>query len=1029
MEKDLNYYIHLGVIGKQEVYYSRDAIREVGKELGVIPDKVGRVRSSFKSWAAVSTMVNNSYNAIKSLTDQMNEYIQKSNAVTESQTKLKTIMQQRMSATDQDISSINNLIKKQTELGVIGGTVQRSGMQQLATFASQKQTLETLLPAMDNLLVQQNGLNSTSENAVSIANLMGKALMGNYSALKRVGITLTESQIQMIKNGDEGERAQAIAEAITQNVGEMNKKMAETDAGKAKQAANSFAALQTSIGAALAPFQTFITQFGQIGFAVTGATQLFTAIKALGTALGVNTAIARMHAASMLTMQLAMGGASTASTILAYSLTALKVAIRGVLIATGVGIVITALSTAFDALTSSTNNSTSALNGNTEAEANNAAAAQRAAQRQKEAHDAVSQAASNTKAKFESLQVQWNSLKTEAEKTAWIKKNQSAFAELGIKVNNVNDAYSVFVKNAPKVIQALQAIAEAEAYKGIYQKAVQDKYDWDHRKGSRATGDYRTTVNGNTETKNIPMADQQAAGLGVGDYIEKGFKVFFTGSGLKKINDYYNQQANNLRNSKQQEVDKELSDAKNAYAQSLKKGAEAQNTLNNLGGTSLPQVNTTSSGGRTTRAGNTRSSNTSRSGSSSSSTVDKPLTLIKNPSSQPEYENNSRYYQQEIYKLDANNPNDKVKIENLLKEKAAVDELLQSYENLDKEKKDSSKEVETPKYEKGSAADIQAQIQDVDSQLNNKSLQPVERAEAMIKKDELEQQLADITMTVKPEMDWSAVEDGLKSEISRLMKTFQDTKIDIGIRANTFDNIQKVSKEFHKVDQQRKKQTKDNKKEAKDDGSQDTISNLNSISAAAQSMGDAFSKMGASSVAATLQVVSAMASATAEIIPQIMALIGAKEGEALASGTASGAKLPFPANVAAIATIVASVMGVIATIASVAGSYATGGIVPGNSYSGDKLTAHVNSGEMILNAKQQSRLFAIASGSLAPSMPYISSGQSPRVTVNTQSVEGGGMQQAGRVVFKVKGRELYGVLESDGRLSSKTGKRYRLSNS
>jgi hypothetical protein len=28
---------------------------------------------------------------------------------------------------------------------------------------------------------------------------------------------------------------------------------------------------------------------------------------------------------------------------------------------------------------------------------------------------------------------------------------------------NVNDAYDVFVKNAPKVVEALKAIAEAEA--------------------------------------------------------------------------------------------------------------------------------------------------------------------------------------------------------------------------------------------------------------------------------------------------------------------------------------------------------------------------------------------------------------------------------------------------------------------------------------------------------------------------------------------------------------------------------------
>lgn len=39
-----------------------------------------------------------------------------------------------------------------------------------------------------------------------------------------------------------------------------------------------------------------------------------------------------------------------------------------------------------------------------------------------------------------------------------------------------------------------------------------------------------------------------------------------------------------------------------------------------------------------------------------------------------------------------------------------------------------------------------------------------------------------------------------------------------------------------------------------------------------------------------------------------------------------------------------------------AGSFANGGIVPGSSYSGDKLTANVNSGELILNEAQQGQL-------------------------------------------------------------------------
>ena len=76
----------------------------------------------------------------------------------------------------------------------------------------------------------------------------------------------------------------------------------------------------------------------------------------------------------------------------------------------------------------------------------------------------------------------------------------------------------------------------------------------------------------------------------------------------------------------------------------------------------------------------------------------------------------------------------------------------------------------------------------------------------------------------------------------------------------------------------------------------------------------------------------------------------AKEGEAIANATASGAKMPFPANLIAIAA------GVAAVVAAMS-SFATGGVVGGTSTFGDRKFARVNSGEMILNKTQQAHLF------------------------------------------------------------------------
>ena len=89
----------------------------------------------------------------------------------------------------------------------------------------------------------------------------------------------------------------------------------------------------------------------------------------------------------------------------------------------------------------------------------------------------------------------------------------------------------------------------------------------------------------------------------------------------------------------------------------------------------------------------------------------------------------------------------------------------------------------------------------------------------------------------------------------------------------------------------------------------------------------------------------------AQMIVQLNAL-------ATANGVASASKLPFPANIAAIATVVATVASIFASLPK----FADGGIVGGSSFFGDKLLARVNSGEMILNQGQQARLLSMTEG-------------------------------------------------------------------
>ncbi len=156
----------------------------------------------------------------------------------------------------------------------------------------------------------------------------------------------------------------------------------------------------------------------------------------------------------------------------------------------------------------------------------------------------------------------------------------------------------------------------------------------------------------------------------------------------------------------------------------------------------------------------------------------------------------------------------------------------------------------------------------------------------------------------------------------------------------------------------------------------------------AQSLGAIASIMGSvtnmtnEGAAAWLSWGANLMSAIAAAIPQIVALTTAKKGEAIASGVASAAQTPFVGWLLAGAAAAA----VVAALASIP-SFSTGGIFAGNSTIGDMNLARVNAGEMILNNRQQRNLFNLLNG-------------------NGVIGSAGG----GQVEFKIKGKELVGVL-------------------
>jgi len=205
-------------------------------------------------------------------------------AQVEAETKLQTVMRNTMDATDDEVQSIKDLCSAQQELGVVGADVQVAGAQELATYASKKSSLATLIPVMNDMIAQQYGFNATQEAAVNIATMMGKVFAGQTSALSRYGYTFSEAQEQILKFGTEEEKAATLAEVIRQSVGGVNEELAKTDAGHMVQLRNAIDDVKVQVGQMLIPFESFLTQAAEMGMAASGIIQLAQAINATGIA-------------------------------------------------------------------------------------------------------------------------------------------------------------------------------------------------------------------------------------------------------------------------------------------------------------------------------------------------------------------------------------------------------------------------------------------------------------------------------------------------------------------------------------------------------------------------------------------------------------------------------------------------------------------------------------------------------------------------------------------------------------------------
>ena len=149
----------------------------------------------------------------------------------------------------------------------------------------------------------------------------------------------------------------------------------------------------------------------------------------------------------------------------------------------------------------------------------------------------------------------------------------------------------------------------------------------------------------------------------------------------------------------------------------------------------------------------------------------------------------------------------------------------------------------------------------------------------------------------------------------------------------------------------------------------------------------------AQKVAANTQAIASDQAAGAATVAKATTDVAANTASAASSAGASAAKLPFPANLLAVAAAISAVLGLMAAIPKFAG----GGVVQGGTSINDLQLARVNAGEMILNGSQQKRLWN---------------------AINSDRL--GGNFSGKRIVGVLRGSNLYLLLENYKKQTKKT---------
>lgn len=130
-------------------------------------------------------------------------------------------------------------------------------------------------------------------------------------------------------------------------------------------------------------------------------------------------------------------------------------------------------------------------------------ATKKAKEQKEEYVNTVASSTAKLVSKFKDLKDSYSKMRTEGEKTQWIKENKTELHNLGLKINDVISADKVFVSNSDKVIKAFELRAKAAALATLQTQAYEDYYKKTLNAETNFKAGTSNTFGGNGDTQKL----------------------------------------------------------------------------------------------------------------------------------------------------------------------------------------------------------------------------------------------------------------------------------------------------------------------------------------------------------------------------------------------------------------------------------------------------------------------------------------------------------------------------------------------